>query len=160
MGTLHHWPDQERGLRELRRVARRRVVVLTWDPAFARGFWLVRGYLPEILASDVPIFRPMPQIVAALGGGTVQPLPIPHYCTDGFLGAYWRRPEAYLETQVWAGISTFARLGEAVLRPGLKRLADDLRSGAWDRANGHLREIEALDLGYRLIVHADRQGTA
>lgn len=161
--TIHHWPDQEQGLRELRRVARQRVVVLTWDPAFARGFWLTRDYLPEILALDVPIFRPVPQIAATLGGGLAQPLPIPHDCTDGFLGAYWQRPEAYLEPPVRAGISALARLGEAVLRPGLQRLADDLRSGAWDRVHGHLREVEALDLGYRLIVHPDRaarQGTA
>ena len=105
----------------------------------------------------------MPQIVATLGGGLVQPLPIPHDCTDGFLGAYWRRPEAYLEPPVRAGISPLARLGEAALRPGLQRRADDLRSGTWDRVHGHLREVEALDLGYRLIVHPDRaarQGTA
>jgi hypothetical protein len=161
--TIHHWPDQEQGLREPRRVARQRVVVLTWDPVFARGFWLTRYYLPEILALDVSIFRPVPQIVASLGGGLVQPAPIPHDCTDGFLGAYWRRPEAYLEPHVRAGISPLARLGEAVLLPDLQRLADDLRSGAWDRANGHLRHLETLDLGYRLVVHTDREakiGTA
>ncbi len=61
----------------------------------------------------------------------------------------------YLEPHVRAGISTFARLGEAVLRPGLQRLATDRRSGAWDQANGHLRHLETLDLGYRLVVHAN-----
>jgi len=86
--TLHHWHDPEQGLRELRRVALRRVMLLTWDPAFARGFLLVRDYLPEILALDVPSFRPAPQIVAALGGARVETVPIPHDCTDGFLGAY------------------------------------------------------------------------
>ena len=29
--TVHHWPDKALGLSELRRVARRHVVVLTWD---------------------------------------------------------------------------------------------------------------------------------
>lgn len=88
----------------------------------------------------------------------MQPVPIPHDCTDGFLGAYWRQPEAYLQPHIRAGISTFARLGKAVLRPGLQRLADDLRSGTWDRANGHLRDVEALDLGYRLILHSEPGG--
>lgn len=153
--TTHHWSDPEQGLRELCRVARRRVVLLTWDPAFADRFWLVRDYLPEILTSDVPSFRPVPQLVAALGGAVVETAPIPHDCTDGFLGAYWRRPAAYLEPQVRAGISTFARLGEATLQAGLRRLADDLRTGAWDRANGPLRRLETLDLGYRLVVHTN-----
>ena len=31
--TVHHWPDKALGLSELRRVARRHVVVLTWDRA-------------------------------------------------------------------------------------------------------------------------------
>src|SRR5262247_1316455 len=30
--TVHHWPDRARGLDELARVARERVVVVTWDP--------------------------------------------------------------------------------------------------------------------------------
>ena len=145
----------EKGQRELCRVALRRAVLLTWDPSFAHGFWLVRDYLPEILALEVPSFRPVRQIVMALGGGLVQTVPIPHDCTDGFFGAYWRRPEAYLEPQVRAGISTFARLGKAVLQHGLQCLADDLRSGAWERANGHLRRLETLDLGYRLVMHTN-----
>jgi hypothetical protein len=82
----------------------------------------------------------------------VQPVPIPHDCTDGYFGAYWRRPAAYLEPHIRAGMATLARLGAAVLRPGLKCLAEDLRSGAWDRANGHLRRLETLDVGYRLVV--------
>src|SRR5262245_37332570 len=30
--TVHHWPDLTRGLAEMLRVARQRVVILTWDP--------------------------------------------------------------------------------------------------------------------------------
>jgi SAM-dependent methyltransferase len=41
--SLHHWPDRARGLAELARVARERVVLLTWDPMAAR-FWLVEEY--------------------------------------------------------------------------------------------------------------------
>ncbi|MGZ4176685.1 MAG: hypothetical protein ACXVRW_19140 [Solirubrobacteraceae bacterium] len=31
-------------------------------------------------------------------------------------------------------------------------LAADLRSGEWDRRHGHLRELESLDVGLRLVV--------
>ena len=32
-----------------------------------------------------------------MGAGEVVDVPIPHDCLDGFLGAFWRRPEAYLD---------------------------------------------------------------
>ena len=31
--TIHHWPDKEAGLREMRRVTRGRIVLLTFDPS-------------------------------------------------------------------------------------------------------------------------------
>ena len=49
--TVHHWPDRARGLTELARVVRDRVVVVTWDPASV-GFWLTENYFPEIVAID------------------------------------------------------------------------------------------------------------
>jgi ubiquinone/menaquinone biosynthesis C-methylase UbiE len=48
--TDHHWPDRCAGLRELRRVARR-AVVLTFDPAYTDAFWLVAEYLPGFASS-------------------------------------------------------------------------------------------------------------
>ncbi len=147
--TLHHWPDWRAGLRELRRVARARVVLLSWDPA-CDGFWLVRDYLPEILAADRAIFPTMAAMAAALGPATVVPVPIPSDCRDGFLGAYWRRPEAYLDPAVRAAISSFARIGDPA--PGLDRLRDDLRSGRWHDRHADLVGRDAIDLGYRLVV--------
>jgi ubiquinone/menaquinone biosynthesis C-methylase UbiE len=38
--TVHHWQDLDRGLAELRRVARRQVV-FTWDPDHDRKLWIV-----------------------------------------------------------------------------------------------------------------------
>lgn len=94
--TLHHWSDQRRGLHECRRVARDRVVLLTWDPG-GPGFWLVRDYFPEIADLDRESFPTIAALCAMLGrDAEVIPVPIPADCTDGFLGAYWRRPEAYL----------------------------------------------------------------
>jgi SAM-dependent methyltransferase len=151
--TIHHWRDQAAGLAELRRIARRRVVVLTWDPGTARGaFWLTAEYFPEFVDRDLARFPSMPALEKALGALRIRPVPIPDDCRDGFLGAFWRRPEAYLDPAVRRGISSFALSSAADLRPGLARLAEDLRSGRWDARHGALRERASLDLGYRLIV--------
>jgi SAM-dependent methyltransferase len=149
--TIQHWPDQARGLRELRRVARRRAVILTWDPT-APGFWLTTDYFPRILAIDRRIFPPLGELRRHLGSLEERALPIPHDCSDGFLGAYWRRPEAYLDPRIRSAISTCSRLEPDELTAGLDRLREDLASGAWRRRHAELLEEEALDLGYRLVV--------
>src|SRR5579864_2304362 len=51
--TLHHWDGaQERGVRELRRVARGPVVILTYDPMVSGEMWLVKDYLHELRDLD------------------------------------------------------------------------------------------------------------
>ncbi len=156
--TIHHWTRQATGLGELRRVARRRVVVLTWDPAARDAFWLTTEYFPQIVAHDLPRFPPMATLARSLGPVSAVPVPIPHDCRDGFLGAFWRRPEAYLDARVRAGISAFALLDAAIVARGITRLADDLRSGRWTARHGALRERESVDLGYRLVI-ADRDAS-
>jgi SAM-dependent methyltransferase len=47
--TIHHWPDKEAGLREMRRVTRGPIVLLTFDPA--QRPWLT-DYLPDLVALD------------------------------------------------------------------------------------------------------------
>jgi SAM-dependent methyltransferase len=151
--TVHHWPDRARGLAELRRVARQRVVVLTWDPG-AAGFWLVADYFPELVAIDRGIFPTLEEMERALGPAEVRPLPVPHDCVDGFLGAYWRRPHAYLDPAVRAAISTFSKVRD--VETGLARLRSDLADGSWAGRHGHLLERAELDLGYRLVVAGRR----
>jgi SAM-dependent methyltransferase len=146
--TVHHWPDRAGGLAELARVAGR-VVILTWDPA-SSGFWLVDDYFPEIRAVDRPIFPAMDELRRLLGPIDVRPVPVPHDCSDGFLGAYWRRPDAYLDAGVRGAISTFSKLGP--VDAPLARLRRDLDDGAWARRHGHVLSRTELDLGYRLIV--------
>jgi len=146
--TVHHWPDRARGLAELARVARRRVVILTWDPG-TYGFWLVEDYFPEIVAVDRGIFPTLADFSAALGPVEVRPLPIPHDCCDGFLGAYWRRPRAYLDAGVRLAISTFSKIDPG---PGLARLRTDLESGDWQRRHGAVLGAGDFDLGYRIVV--------
>ena len=78
--------------------------------------------------------------------------PDPHDCVDGFLHAYRRRPEAYRAPGVRAGISVFARIGPAAVERGVESLRRDLESGDWERRNGHLRELDEIDAGYRPVI--------
>lgn len=144
----HHWEDRARGLREMRRVARRSVV-FTWDQRYVDEFWLTRDYLPG--------FRRLPgmsidEVVAHLGASQVQPVPLAHDWHDGLLMAYWRRPRAYLDSQVRAGISTFGILPAAEVSEFVARLEADLASGEWLRRNAALLERDELDLGFRLLI--------
>jgi SAM-dependent methyltransferase len=150
--TLHHWDDVEAGVSEMRRVANR-VVVLTWDQRVCDRFWLVAEYVPEIAVLDARRAVSVERLTELLGGADVTTVPIPYDCTDGFLGAYWRRPEAYLDPQVRAAISSLAALGDRAAG-GLERLEDDLRSGAWKRRHAVLLALDELDLGYRLVIRA------
>ena len=146
--SVHHWPDKARGLTELLRVSRDRVVILTWDPSFA-GFWLT-DYVPEVLDTDRPIFPMLHEYETVLGSVEVIDVPIPHNCADGFLCAYWRRPEAYPDAKIRSAISCFSKLGDVTAALG--RLDRDLKSGDWHRRYGNLLDTTELDLGYRLIV--------
>jgi SAM-dependent methyltransferase len=152
--TVHHWSDQHTGMRELSRVARDRIVVLTWDPS-SEGFWLLRDYFPEFLQADRERLPPVERLVSVLGDPQVVTVPIPHDCADGFLGAYWRRPAAYLNADTRAGISSFANCRN--LSP-LERLKNDLATGEWQRRNGRLLDEHELDIGYRLVVGRPTSG--
>jgi SAM-dependent methyltransferase len=149
--TVHHWPDRARGLDELARVARRRVVIVTWDPS-ATGFWLVDDYFPEIVDIDRKIFPAIEDYGRALGRVEVQPFPVPHDCVDGFLGAYWRRPHAYLDAGVRSAISAFTKMSPPELEAGLERLRRDLADGTWERRYARWLDRTEVDLGYRIVI--------
>ena len=150
--TVHHWTDLEAGIGELLRIARKRVVIFTWDQSITRRFWLLDEYLPEAAAFDDTRAVAVDRLTVLLGGARTETVPIPHDCTDGFAVAFWRRPEAYLDPQVRAGMSVLAQTGEEILRPGLARLSDDLSSGLWHKRHADLLDRETLDAGYRLLV--------
>ncbi len=147
--TIHHWPDRDTGVRELKRVAKDRVVILSWEPP-QEPFWLMSDYLPHFLDYDrktfPPWFRDDPDTVS------ITPVLVPHDCTDGFLCAYWRRPEAYLDPAIRNAISTFSRIG--AYESGLERLRNELSDGTWHDRYGHLLDKTEMDFGYRLIVLA------
>jgi hypothetical protein len=87
-----------------------------------------------------------------LGDPRIIGVPVPHDCADGFGCAYWRRPHAYLDPAVQAGMSLFALSPKPELQQGLSQLRSDLDSGAWERQHHDLLAKEQLDLGYRLLV--------
>jgi SAM-dependent methyltransferase len=151
--TIHHWSDPERGIAELRRVARNRVVLLTVDPTVEAEMWLFTHYVPEIAGRDREEFPTLKRITRWLGSSvSVQPVVVPSDCTDGFLLSFWSRPEAVLNPRARRATSGFARLDPIVEQAAMARLADDLKSGAWDAAHGHLRRERQLDVGLRLVV--------
>ncbi len=149
IATVHHWPDPIGGLRELRRVARR-VVVLTFDLAGLSRFWLARDYLPEL--AGLLGGRPSLAEQAAAIGARIDPVAIPWDCADGFFEAYWRRPAAYLDDDVRRGISVWGALGPDVEHRAVARLREDLASGRWAERHRDLLALDTADLGLRLLI--------
>jgi SAM-dependent methyltransferase len=152
VATVHHWQDPIAGLREMRRVARRVVVFThdTSDTGWRRRFWLTRDYLPEV--ADLLVGRPSVTELACAIGARMEPVLIPWDCADGFFEAYWRRPEAYLDENVRRGISVWARVGPDAEQRAVRSLRDDLASGRWAERNRDLVDLEAAELGLRLLI--------
>jgi SAM-dependent methyltransferase len=149
VATVHLWKDPIAGLREMQRVARR-LVVFTFDLGGLNRFWLVRDYLPEL--QRLLAGRPAATELARSIGARLERVPIPWDCVDGFFEAYWRRPEAYLDESVRSGISVWARLGPDVEQRFVRDLRDDLDSGRWAERNRELIDLDAADLGLRLVI--------
>jgi SAM-dependent methyltransferase len=152
MITVHHWADLDAGLVEMARVARDRVVVLTFDPGPLADFWLV-DYFPRAFEIHSEFMPPLERISAALGGARVETVPIPRQCTDGFFFALWDRPELQLDPEVRRASTVWHEMEPDRIAHGLAALHADLESGRWDERHGHLREdTEELELGLRLLV--------
>lgn len=148
--TVHHWKDPITGLREMRRVARRVVVFTceTTEASWRQRFWLTRDYLPELAASPIGLAS---QLAHAIGA-RMEPVLVPWDCTDGFFEAYWRRPEAYLNENVRRGISVWSRVGPDAEQRAVLQLRQDLASGRWAERNRDLLDLDAAELGLRLLV--------
>lgn len=152
--SVHHWDDErETGVRELRRVARHSVVILTYDAAMSTAMWLMADYLPEVAALDRRIFPPPEQLAAWLGGDVrIDKVPIPRDTPDWMLGSFWAHPERVLDANARAATSGFARMPAEVVERVVSEVSRDLTSGRWDERYGHLRNLDALDVGLRLVV--------
>jgi SAM-dependent methyltransferase len=151
VNTVHHWTDLRAGLRELRRVVRKRVVVFLRDPQRGDPFWLTQDYLPSLDPSR-RFGRIMATIHEEFPGLREYPVRLPRDCVDGLFTAYWGQPEMYLDAEVRRNMSNFALARDEDVKAGLDALRSDLESGAWDRAYGHLRTQTEIDLGHRVLV--------
>jgi hypothetical protein len=150
IATVHHWRHPVAGLREMQRVARR-LVVLTCDTSersWRRRFWLTRDYLPEVAAARVGLATELAREI----GARVAPVLVPWDCADGFFEAYWRRPHAYLDEQVRRGMSVWAGVGPDAEQRAVHCLGHDIASGRWAERNRELLELDAAELGLRLLT--------
>jgi len=149
--TVHHWDDPAAGLAEMRRVARR-VVVVAGDAQVIDSLWLTADYFPGMAFGARRDVHPR-AIAQRLGGQTdIRPLRVPAGCIDGFPEAFLARPEAYLDPEVRRNISTFRLLADDQVAAGIARLRRDLESGAWDARYGDLRRLPYLDTGLRIVI--------
>ncbi|MEW1841581.1 methyltransferase domain-containing protein [Nonomuraea angiospora] len=150
--TVHQWNDTEQGLRELRRVARGPVVILTFDGDALDLLWLAE-YAPELIAAERRRYPPIDLIASLIGGRTeVMPVPIPIDCVDGFTEAYYARPERFLDPRVRASQSAWGFVDDDAEARAVDRLRRDLDSGAWDDRFGRLREQPEFVGSLRLVV--------
>jgi len=150
--TVHHWPDMIKGLQELRRVTRQQVLIMTFDPDALDNFWNAE-YFPEVIDVERQRYPTIGFIVNALGGHCdVQHIPVPLDCVDGFQEAFYGRPEAFLSKEVRKAQSAWGFVSEDEQETIIKRLADDLQSGAWDEKYGHFRTQPYFTCALRLII--------
>jgi SAM-dependent methyltransferase len=152
MVTVHQWPDLERGLAEMRRVARGPVVVLTFDGDAMEQSWLGE-YAPEVVAVEQQRMPALDRLASLLGGRvSVDVVPLPFDCTDGFGEAFYGRPERMLEAEVRSAQSAWGFVGAGAEARFVDRLTADLASGAWDRRYGQLRRQPTFDGSLRLVT--------
>ena len=150
--TVHHWPDLARGLREMRRVARRTVVVMSFDPDAETDFWLP-DYMPEMVDVERARYPAINRLCEGLGGHCdVLPVPVRGDCPDKFQVALYARPEAFLDPAVRHAQSAWKFLPDGVEDRFVDALAKDLASGAWDTRYGHLRALPEIRCQLRLVV--------
>jgi SAM-dependent methyltransferase len=148
--TVHHWDDIEAGIAEMRRVARKRVVILSFDVQTTTHSW-IREYARRIREFDRD-FPTLEELDEWMGGAEITVVPSPNDCVDVFLETLIGRPELVLDPVVRANCSGFARQDPAEEAAAVERLRADLESGEWDRRYGHLREMDEHDGGLRLLI--------
>lgn len=152
MVTIHHWGDMEKGLCELRRVARDRVVVLTFDPHALDSFWNVH-YFPAVVEAERHRYPTLDFITHCLGKkNVIQAIPVPFDCTDGFQEAFYGRPEAFLNKDIRSAQSAWGFISDELEEHYVKNFAAELKSGAWDEKYGELRKTKTFTGALRLIT--------
>ena len=149
--TIHHWPDLEKGLQEIKRISKRKIVLLTYDPSKLDIFWNA-DYFPKLIEIERSRYPRLERIDSAMGiKSKVSCVPIPSDCTDGFQEAFYARPEAFLDPEVRKAQSAWGFLDKDIEAQYVKRLADELKSGEWDRKYGAHRQLPHFEGAFRLL---------
>ena len=151
--SMHHWhPHQEAGVREMCRVARRAVVIVTIDPHVCGRMWLMADYLHEVRELDLQIFPDIDTVVSWLDRpAQVDVVPVARDTPDHMLLSFWAHPERVLDPDARAATSGFARQPPDVVERVVNAVRADLDSGAWDARHGDLRAQPIYDAGLRVI---------
>ncbi|MFD2043833.1 class I SAM-dependent methyltransferase [Ornithinibacillus salinisoli] len=154
--TVHHWPDLETGLKELRRVTKGQVIIMTYDPDALDVFWN-SYYFSELIEVERARYPKIGRITKILGeDADIKEIPIPLDCQDGFQEAFYGRPEAFLEKEVRLSQSAWGFLTEELEEELVNRLKDDLHSGKWDEKFGFHREMPFYNGALRLIISSNK----
>lgn len=150
--TIHQWRDLGRGLTELRRVTKGPVVIMTFDPASLRRFWLAQ-YAPQMMERECGRMPNIDELATRLGGKVeIEELAIPAQCLDGFAEAYFGRPEAFLDDQVRRSQSAWGFIDRHEERRSVERLRAAMNDGSWDSRFGELRSLPEYSGSLRLVV--------
>ncbi len=149
--SIHHWDDLAAGLAEMRRVARRRIVLLTIDATVNAEIWTLAEYFPAAMRAEEEKMPALRELQALLPNTEIEAVPMPSRCQDEFTSALWDRPEMFLDPAVLRASSLWHTLPPEAIEAGQAHLRADLESGRWDERHGHLRTLPELDIGLRLV---------
>lgn len=126
-------------------------MIVTMDVSVIAQLWVVRDYLPELLGQHAR-FPTIDRLCELLPNARSEVLPVPRDCQDGFMAAWWARPEAYLDPVIRVATSPWHDLPEPIVDRALARLREDLDNGDWQRRYTTILAEEELDVGLRLII--------
>jgi SAM-dependent methyltransferase len=149
--TVHHWPDLKSGLLEIKRVSKKKISILTYDPEMLDVFWNAK-YFPQLIEIERSRYPKLDHIAECVGEDiTITNIMIPFDCTDGFQEAFYGRPEAFLREEVRNAQSAWDFLDKETESEYVRRLSEDLASGEWDRLYGYHRMLPEFEGAFRLL---------
>ena len=149
--TIHHWLDLKAGLLEMKRVSKKRITILTYDPEMLDVFWNVK-YFPQLIEIERNRYPKLTYIAECLDEEIkITNIKIPFDCSDGFQEAFYGKPEAFLQEEVRNAQSAWGFLDKNIENQYIKRLSDELASGEWDRLYGHHRKLPEFEGAFRLL---------
>ena len=156
MLALHHFKDISRGIKEINRITKGKIVIFAFEQDKIPDFWLT-DYFPAFITDTLATFPSTDAIASLIERLTckqveIVPFLLPSDLRDIFAAAGWQKPEIYLNESVRKGISTFAKIPDSELQKGINKLAADLDNGVWLQKYGYLKQQQTYDAGYRIFV--------